>query len=67
MSIVGGLIQATLGVVVLMIVWRLDPQDRFEAVEPIGSVKFDPGVAIFTGAVALVVFGLASAAWSVIG
>jgi hypothetical protein len=30
-------------------------------------VKFDPGVAIFTGAVALVVFGLASAAWSVIG
>jgi hypothetical protein len=67
MSATSGLLQATFGIVALTVVWRFDLRERFETVEPIGSVKFDPGVAIFTGAVALVVFGFASAAWSVIG
>jgi len=67
MSMASGLLQAAFGAVALALVWRFDPRDRLGVVEPIGSITFDPGVAILAGAIAAIVFGLASAVWSVVG
>ena len=67
MSVASGLLQAALGTVALALVWLFDLRERLDVVTGPGSLKFDPGATILAGAIAAIVSGLASVAWSMVG
>jgi len=66
MSVAGGVLQAALEIVALLLVRRFDLRGRFDTITGPGSLKFDPGAALLGGAIAAIVSGLAFAAWSVL-